>query len=153
MIHDCVALMLLFQLAVSECQNLAQIGGHLSEKLLKDFPSSTKVLTMLWSKDDFEIKLRNEQKLKKLFIDVSESYKAVSDFELTFEPDNLGGFCLVNRLMSTIKPCEIEVIVGLFADLPKKTRIRTGQLWKVENFSLEWLGGLIIPVKLNAIAT
>ena len=120
MIHDCVALILLFQLAVSECQKLAQIGGHLSEKLLKDFPKSPKVLTMLWSKDDFEIKLRNERKLKKLFIDVSKFYKAVLDFGLTFEPGNLGGFCLVNRLMSTIKPGEIEVIVGLLADLPRK---------------------------------
>ena len=105
---------------MSECENLAQIEGQLSEKLLKDFPNSPKLLTVLWSKDDFELKLRNDRKLKKLFMDMSESYKAAMDFGLSIEPDKYGGFCLVNRSMSAIKPGEIEVAVGLLANLPKE---------------------------------
>ena len=105
---------------MSECENLAQIEGQLSEKLLEDFPNSPKLLTVLWSKDDFELKLRNDRKLKKLFMDMSESYKAAKDFGLSIEPDKYGGFCLVNRSMSAIKPGEIEVAVGLLANLPKE---------------------------------
>ena len=105
---------------MSECENLAQIEGQLSEKLLKDFPNSPKLLTVLWSKDDFELKLRNDRKLKKLFMDMSESYKAAMDFGLSIEPDKYEGFCLVNRSMSAIKPGEIQVAVGLLANLPKE---------------------------------
>ena len=105
---------------MSECENLAQIEEQLSEKLLKNFPNSPKLLTVLWSKDDFELKLRNDRKLKKLFMDMSESYKAAMDFGLSIEPNKYGGFCLVNRSMSAIKPGEIEVAVGLLANLPKE---------------------------------
>ena len=73
---------------------------------------------MLWSKDDFDLKLRNDRKLKKLFMDMSEPFKAAMDFRLSIEPDKYGGFCLVNRSMSAIKPGEIEVAVGLLANLP-----------------------------------
>ena len=105
---------------MSECEDLAQIEGQLSEKLVKDFPNSPKVLTMLWCKDDFEMKLRNGRKLKKLFIDMSESYRAAMDFGLSIEPDNFGGLCLLNRSISAIRPGEIEVAVGLLANLPKE---------------------------------
>ena len=66
---------------MSECENLAQIEGQLSEKLLKDFPNSPKLLTVLWSKDDFELKLRNDRKLKKLFMDMSEEEVISEDCE------------------------------------------------------------------------
>ena len=39
---------------------------------------------------------------------------------LSIEPNKYGAFCLVNRLMSAIKPGEIEVAVGLLANQPKE---------------------------------
>ena len=67
--------------------------------------------------------MNSDNHFKRFHQDLEEVYKCSFNAGFRNEPDNFGGYCLINRSGKTIKCGEVNVNVGLLAKKPKDREI------------------------------
>ena len=110
------------------CEKLAQVEGFVAGHYVEKSDHEVHLLTELISKDSYLALMNSDNHFKKLHQDLEEVYKCSFNAGFRIEPDNFGGFCLINRSGKTIKCGETEVAVGLLAKKPKDREIDDGSL-------------------------
>ena len=104
------------------CEKLAQVEGFVAGHYVEKSDHEIHLLTELISKDSYLDLMNSDNHFKKLHQDLEEVYKCSFNAGFRIEPDNFGGYCLINRSGKTIKCGEIEVAVGLLAKSRKIVR-------------------------------
>ena len=105
------------------CEKLAQIEGFVAHHYVERSDHEVHLLTELISKNSYIDLMNSDNHFKRLHQDSEEVYKYSFNAGFRIEPDNFGGYCLINRSGKTIKCGEINVAVGLLAKKPKDREI------------------------------
>ena len=105
------------------CEKLAQIEGFVAHHYVERSDHEVHLLTELISKNSYMDLMKSDNNFKRLHQDLEEVYKCSFNAGFRIEPDNFGGYCLINRSGKTIKCGELNVAVGLLAKKPKYREI------------------------------
>ena len=105
------------------CEKLAQIEGFVAHHYVERSDHEVHLLTELISKNSYIDLMNSDNHFKRLHQDLEEVYKCSFNAGFRIEPDNFGGYCLIDRSGKTIKCGEINVAVCLLAKKPKDCEI------------------------------
>ena len=101
----------------------AQIEGFVADHYVERSDHEVHLITELISEDSYIALMNSDNNSKRLHQDLEEVYKCSFNAGFRIEPDNFGGYCLINRSVETIECGEINVAVGLLAKKPKDREV------------------------------